>query len=256
MLGRRAFINRALTLCYTSLARSDKTIALPPLRDGDKRLYLCRHGETDWNVENRIQGSTDNALNANGKQQAELLSGLLACEPIELIASSNLKRASATADAVFAKHPTATRLAGTPAFAEMCFGDWEGQILDDFQEVYQSYLKSWRGGDNGRKWPGDSNGLAGESPDDVAARALAGLVDLGLLPRGNGLPPARSERHVLVAAHGRFNKILIAALRGDVARASDVEQGNTAINVLDIAREGGAVVRALDLREHLRLAAT
>ena len=56
-------------------------------------------------------------------------------------------------------------------------------------------------------------------------------------------------------AHGRFNKILIAALRGDVARASDVEQGNTAINVLDIAREGGAVVRALDLREHLRLAA-
>ena len=43
---------------------------------------------------------------------------------------------------------------------------------------------------------------------------------------------------MLVAAHGRFNKILIAALRGDVARASDVEQGNTAINVARHRAEG------------------
>ena len=54
-----------------------------------------------------------------------------------------------------------------------------------------------------------------------------------------------------MVAHGRFNKILIAALRGDVSTASDVQQGNTAINIIDFAPDGRAEVRALDLREHL-----
>ena len=81
MLGRRALLSRAF-LCYTSLARSSDTplISLPPLRDGDKRLYLVRHGETQWNVENRIQGWTDNELNAQGQQQAQRLSRLYAHE--------------------------------------------------------------------------------------------------------------------------------------------------------------------------------
>ena len=52
-----------------------------------------------------------------------------------------------------------------------------------------------------------------------------------------------------------FNKILIAALKGDVSSASDVEQGNTAINILDLTPDGAIVARALNLREHLKVAA-
>ena len=230
--------------------------SLPPLPDGHKRLYLIRHGETDWNTENRIQGSTDKSLNAVGLRQADALRRYLADAPIELIASSHLRRAAQTADAVAAAHPRARRVAGQAAFAEMCFGELEGRRLEEFD--WPAYLRAWRAGENDRALPGANGDRAGESPNAVAARGLEGLRSLGLLPGGAApAAPARgAERHVLVAAHGRFNKILIAALRGDVARASDVEQGNTAINVLDIAREGGAVVRALDLREHLRLAAT
>lgn len=44
--------------------------AVRPCCQGWRRLYLVRHGETDWNVDQRIQGSTDNALNANGAEQA------------------------------------------------------------------------------------------------------------------------------------------------------------------------------------------
>ena len=54
-----------------------------------------------------------------------------------------------------------------------------------------------------------------------------------------------------MVAHSRFNKILIAALQGDLSRASTVAQGNTCVNVLDLDPEGRCVVRALNLRDHL-----
>ena len=46
-------------------------------------------------------------------------------------------------------------------------------------------------------------------------------------------------------------QILIAALQGDVSTASEIKQGNTCINVLDLSPGGDCVVRALDVREHL-----
>jgi hypothetical protein len=43
-----------------------------------------------------------------------------------------------------------------------------------------------------------------------------------------------------------------AALQGDITTASDLKQGNTCINVLDLGRDGSCIVRALDVRDHLR----
>jgi hypothetical protein len=53
-------------------------LSLPPLEPDFKRLYLIRHGETDWNLEGRIQGLTDKALNEAGLKQAVALSDALA----------------------------------------------------------------------------------------------------------------------------------------------------------------------------------
>ena len=244
-LGRRALLSRAF-LCYTSLARSSdlpNRIALPALRDGDKRLYLVRHGETDWNVDDRIQGRTDNPLNANGLNQAERLSAFLSDEPLEMITSSDLLRAAKTADAVACAHASAHRLPGLSQVSEMCFGDCEGLKLGEFKPTYNAYVAAWRAGED-RAWPGPG----GESPKQVAERGVEGLQTLGLLPGG---PSSRSERHVCVVAHGRFNKILIAHLQGDVTRASDLTQGNTAINVLDFAPDGRVEVVRLNERGHL-----
>ena len=240
----------------TAAAAATTLSSLPPLQEQHKRLYLIRHGETDWNAENRIQGSTDKKLNAIGLGQAEALRSYLAAAPLDLIASSNLSRAAQTADAVAASHPSARRIPGQSAFAEMCFGDFEGLRLEEFDAEYKAFLKAWRNGENSKAFPGYSGECAGESPNDVAKRGLDGLRSLGVLPGGSLASGVRgTERHVLVAAHGRFNKILIAALKGDVSTASDVEQGNTAINILDLTPEGGVVARALNLREHLQPAA-
>lgn len=267
MLGRRPLLSRRAALglwpFFSGIAQATEKpgalTAFPPLRDGDQRLYLVRHGETDWNVEKRIQGRTDNALNDNGRAQASALSRYLASEPIDVVTSSNLLRAMQTADAIALAHPEAERVPGLTEMAEMCFGDLEGERLSAIADVYQATTNAWRAGDD-RRWPG----AQGESPNDVAARGIRGLRSLGLLPPAEeptGAAASRSAstdaagRRVAVVAHGRFNKILIAALAGDVTKAGEVEQGNTCVNVLDFAPDGDVTVRALNVQDHLVMAA-
>jgi broad specificity phosphatase PhoE len=263
-LSRRSLLSGLGVVFFssTSSARSASELSLPPLREGERRLYLVRHGETDWNVEDRIQGLTDNPLNANGRAQAEAVSRYLANEPLDLITSSSLQRASDTADAIAKRHPGTRREPGLPAFVEMSFGEYEGRRLGEIEREYKSYIGAWRAGDNAKAWP------HGESPDAVAARGLAGLRSLGVLPSvpaggdGDGGTATASQRvdaedaqRVLIVAHGRFNKILIAALGGDVSAASDVQQGNTCLNVLDVAPDGAVDVRLLNGRGHLEVPA-
>ena len=68
------------------------------------RILAIRHGETAWNVEVRIQGYTDIALNARGREQALRLGAAVgkshAGEPVHAIYSSDLSRAFDTAQAV------------------------------------------------------------------------------------------------------------------------------------------------------------
>ena len=127
------------------------------------------------------------------------------------------------------------------------------EILGEIAATYKSYQASWRAGDIDRAWPGAYAGVKGESPRVVAARGIEGLRTLGVLPTlaGSGSSASAGERTFLVVAHGRFNKILISALQGDVSKASDLQQGNTCINVLDFDADGRVLVRALNVREHL-----
>lgn len=226
--------------CFGSDFSPAPQLQLPPLEEGKRRLYLARHGETDWNVLQRIQGATDNPLNANGRAQAEALSTFLRSTPLDLIASSSLSRAKATADLVSTRHPRARRVV-EPRFGEMCFGSLEGEV-PALSPAYAATLAKWERGETGARWPG----AGGESCEEVAARGLEGLKALGVFDRS-------ACRHTLIVAHSRFNKIVIAALQGDLSKCNAVPQGNTCLNVLDIDRDGTIEVRALNLQDHLAL---
>eukprot|EP00967_Tisochrysis_lutea_P146572 scaffold276933_cov37-Tisochrysis_lutea.AAC.1 len=267
-LSRRALLGRLAVLCTPFravansapapadlLAERKPELTLPPLAEGWRRLYLCRHGETDWNAQSRIQGATDVELNAKGKRQAEKLAELLADAPIDLVLSSSLSRASATADAVAALHPSSRRLRDS-RFNEMCFGSFEGQALEPGSHTRREYdkiVQRWASGDTESAFPG----TGGESPSDVASRSMAALRDLGLFPGSDGASKPDCPRHVCLVAHGRHNKILLAALAGNLARCSEYQQGNTCLNVIDIAAtDGEANVRLTDYRAHLQGSAT
>lgn len=88
------------------------------------RLFLVRHGQTEWNRNGLAQGHTDTELDSEGRAQAECLARSLGEEGIKRIYSSDLKRCLQTAQ------PLASRLGleicGRPELRERRFGEFEG----------------------------------------------------------------------------------------------------------------------------------
>lgn len=87
-------------------------------------IYIARHGETEWNAQQRIQGHTDVALSERGRAQAQLLADRLADTPLDAAYASDLQRAAATARAVIGSRPIP--LTPTPELREYHKGIFEG----------------------------------------------------------------------------------------------------------------------------------
>ena len=93
------------------------------------RITTIRHGETDWNLERKPQGSCDIELNATGLAQAERLAVRLADEPCDIIFTSDLMRAKKTAEIINTRH--SVELVATSKLRESSFGEFEGKSLND-----------------------------------------------------------------------------------------------------------------------------
>ena len=87
-------------------------------------LYLIRHGETDWNVQGRMQGQMDIELNQNGIDLAKVTARGMADIPFDLCITSPLKRARQTADIVLEGKDIP--VIEDERIAELSFGSWEG----------------------------------------------------------------------------------------------------------------------------------
>jgi probable phosphoglycerate mutase len=92
-------------------------------------FYVLRHGQTDWNVQLRLQGSTDIPLNATGRQQAHVAAGILAREGLTKIIASPLSRALETARIVGAASGLEPVI--DDRLIERNFGLFEGMTIDD-----------------------------------------------------------------------------------------------------------------------------
>ena len=95
-------------------------------------IYLIRHGQTDWNVERRIQGQTDIPLNENGKKQVEEISEKIAKLKIDKIFSSDLSRARETAEIINRK--IGAKIVYDKRLREVNYGEYEGIKVDKFTD--------------------------------------------------------------------------------------------------------------------------
>jgi glucosyl-3-phosphoglycerate phosphatase len=131
------------------------------------RIVLWRHGQTDWNVENRFQGHSDIPLNTVGQYQATHAAKILAgMNPIKIIAS-DLGRAQQTAQALanLTKLPIHTEV----GLRETNGGNWEGKTGDENRALDPEAFTQWfKGGD-------EPAGTIGERRSEVAARAIEAI---------------------------------------------------------------------------------
>jgi probable phosphoglycerate mutase len=162
-------------------------------------LYYIRHGETDWNAEQRLQGHRDTPLNARGRRQASHCGGILrdllerdnrAAADCSYV-SSPLCRARQTMELVRAALDLDPNDYGVDSrLIEISFGDWEGLTLPEIAARDAEALAARERDKWGFTPPG------GESYRDVTARVAAWYATV--------------TRDTVVTAHGGVARALVA----------------------------------------------
>ncbi|WP_159448389.1 histidine phosphatase family protein [Demequina sp. NBRC 110052] len=110
------------------------------------RLFVVRHGQTDWNLANRLQGSSDIPLNDTGRAQASVAApGLLAqLEGMPTVVASTLSRARETAQILFEGWDV--QIHEDARIAERSYGVWEGMEADLRQVNHPEDYDRWKAG--------------------------------------------------------------------------------------------------------------
>lgn len=105
-------------------------------------LYLIRHGESNWNRIDRVQGQSNPHLSKKGKEQAEAVAERLKTLKFSFLYSSHLARAYQTAEAISSK--TGLPIKVDPNLSEMHLGEWEGKYgktLWKENETFREWFK-------------------------------------------------------------------------------------------------------------------
>ncbi len=103
------------------------------------RLYVVRHGQTEWNVLKKVQGHTDINLTKEGEIQAADLGKKLADIKFDRVFSSDLVRAKRTAEIIALEKKLA--VVTTKVLREQYFGKYEGMYSHEFRALFREWSK-------------------------------------------------------------------------------------------------------------------
>lgn len=171
-----------------------------------QKIYLIRHGQTDYNRQGIVQGSgVDASLNDLGRSQARAFHKAYKHVPFDRIYTSGLKRSQ---ESVAPFVETGNRFEAITALNEISWGKREGQRITPEEDAYYHWiLQQWQSGKTELPIEG------GESPDQVAKRQQE-FISL--------LRSRITDRYVLVCMHGRAMRILLCQLLNYPLRSMDM----------------------------------
>ena len=119
-------------------------------------VYLIRHGETQWNVEDRVQGNSDSPLSPRGQAQVQRLADRMRAEGVTRLYTSDLPRAYATAAAI--AEPSRLPVVVHRDLREIHLGEWEGRTPEEINRHYDGAFDRWKTAPSSIAIPG-SEGL-------------------------------------------------------------------------------------------------
>ncbi len=191
--------------------------------------HLVRHGETQWNAEQRVQGQTDIPLNDTGRRQAALTGKRLAGVRFRAVYASDMSRAIETAEIIAAASETAPPVVVDARLKEVAFGALEGMTWAQIES--------------------EGSGLrVRQEQRDLDFRPPNGESYRELLDRLGGFAAALEERHpnddVLVVGHGAALRALVVRLLRlpDEAFWAVSGHGSAGVSRVRRRRDGHAVL--------------
>ena len=198
------------------------------------KIFLIRHGQTEWNLAGKYQGQSNVQLSARGVEQARMLAAAFPARQLDAIYASDLSRAMTTARMIAERF----RLPVQPekAFREMNFGDWEGLTYAEIAA----------------KWPDIANDFF-RRPDRllVPHGETFAILQERAVARVEELCAAHAGQTIAVFAHGAvLRTILAAALHMPLRYIWHIRQDNTAVNIVRYD-EDGALIDLLNSTAHL-----
>jgi broad specificity phosphatase PhoE len=156
------------------------------------RIYLLRHGETDWNVARRIQGHTDIALNAKGVRQARSWQPYFDRIHLAGVYSSALSRAMETARLASRRAPCLM-----DGLNERHYGEWDGRVWSELAGPDPDFDRRWR--------QPDSSPPGGESRLQLHARVHRAMESI--------VASHDADSEILIVAHGGSGKAVLGYAR-------------------------------------------
>lgn len=174
------------------------------------KLFLVRHGQTEYNNTLRFQGVTDIPLNSTGVEQAAKVGEYFKNIELSVIYSSPLSRAFVTAEAIGKDKKLVPNK--VDAFKEVNFGVWEGMHSSDIAEQYSEEWSAFF------DHPATALPPEGETMQQAQKRAYEAVLEI--IAR-------HPEEDIAIVAHGGIIRLLFCAFLGiDLDRLWNVQIAN------------------------------
>ncbi len=178
-----------------------------------KKALLIRHGQTDFNLEHRLQGALPVPLNARGRAQSQTLAAYLKSVPLDALYSSPRSRAKETAQIIGAVIQQPVR--EDSRLAEIAFGDFEGYTFAQVADRFPAAYRKWESGYRAYRVPN------GESRLDVLRRMRAAWQEI--------VSDSASET-VAIVGHSSAMMIMLSGMFAQLPAGS---MKNTSITTLE-----------------------
>lgn len=190
--------------------------------ENNLKIYITRHGETEWNIEKRMQGWNNSALTAKGIEESKKLGKRLKDIDFQCIYSSSLKRAVDTSK--YIRGNKNTKIVLFDEFREMGLGKWEGLEHNKIEELYkEEYFNYWNN-------PCLYNNKSGESFYELFKR-VESILSIIIKKHKDG--------NILIVSHGVVIKAIYRIVNGeslkDLWKPPDI--GNTSLTIIEV-KEG------------------
>lgn len=160
------------------------------------RIHIFRHGQTQWNLEGRLQGQADSPLTELGQQQALEARAKIQHITFDHFVCSTANRTKQTIDILYPDHSNLERNAG---ISEMHFGDWEGMKMVDLAAAHDLDYKYLF------HQPEFFQSPNGENFDQLTSRGIRALAKLAIEQEG---------KEVLMVSHAAWIKATLTRLIG------------------------------------------